>query len=197
MVLREKPLVLHAELTTRRTLVISDIHGDREGFLRLLEHLQYRPGEDTLVLLGDYVNRGPDSRGTVQAVRELSREKNVFVLRGNNDIFLQGGPRDRLLENLNYYGDHCYFGELLRDAGIAPPKAVEEVEDKVRQLWAAFPEELSFLSDLPDILDTPRFLFAHAGLESEDLDSQSLGTVLSAPGFHQNGSWIAIRDAGL
>ena len=45
----------------KRTLVISDIHGELELFEELLRETGYDAAEDELILLGDYVDRGPDS----------------------------------------------------------------------------------------------------------------------------------------
>jgi serine/threonine protein phosphatase 1 len=71
-------------VTPRRTLAISDIHGERERFERLLDEVGYEPAEDELILLGDYVDRGPDSRGVVDLVVGL-RENGATVLMGNHE----------------------------------------------------------------------------------------------------------------
>ena len=44
---------------TMRTLVVGDIHGKLELFNLLLEKMEYRAGEDRLILIGDLVDRGP------------------------------------------------------------------------------------------------------------------------------------------
>lgn len=48
--------------TMERMLVISDIHGELEKFERLLEMARYDANLDQLLLLGDYIDRGPHSR---------------------------------------------------------------------------------------------------------------------------------------
>ena len=56
-----------------RTIVIGDIHGCLAALEALLGAV--RPGaEDTLVTLGDYVDRGPDSRGTIARLLALGRQ---------------------------------------------------------------------------------------------------------------------------
>ncbi len=45
-----------------RLLVMGDVHGQYEKMVRVLKLCGYRPGTDQLVLIGDYVDRGPDSR---------------------------------------------------------------------------------------------------------------------------------------
>ncbi len=71
----------------RRTFVIGDIHGDRAALDRLLPRLPFIGPDDTLLLLGDYVDRGPDSRGVIERLRRLPEETAgaVVLLRGNHE----------------------------------------------------------------------------------------------------------------
>lgn len=68
-----------------RILMISDIHGCVDPFNKLLDSISYIPSDDKLILLGDYVDRGPQSKETVERVRELVNNYNVIALRGNHD----------------------------------------------------------------------------------------------------------------
>ena len=47
----------------RRTLAVSDIHGCVDEFKQLLDKVNFNAEEDQLVLLGDYVDRGPAKSG--------------------------------------------------------------------------------------------------------------------------------------
>ena len=71
------------------TWVIGDIHGHSAKLDQLLDNIDYQPDSDQLCFVGDLVNRGPDSLGTLRKVRELclSNERNLVVL-GNHDIYL-------------------------------------------------------------------------------------------------------------
>jgi serine/threonine protein phosphatase 1 len=72
----------------KRILAISDIHGMLEKFNGLLEMVKYNPKEDQLILLGDYVDRGPEPIKTLLKVAELV-ENGAIALRGNHeDMFL-------------------------------------------------------------------------------------------------------------
>ena len=55
----------------RRVLVISDIHGNLPYFDALLEQAGFC-GEDELILDGDFLEKGPDSLGTLRRVMELA-----------------------------------------------------------------------------------------------------------------------------
>src|ERR1051326_1023026 len=73
------------------TFVIGDVHGRRAQLRRLLETIPRDAGRDTLVLLGDLIDRGEDIPGTVADVLELTHHSsngNVVVLRGNHEQML-------------------------------------------------------------------------------------------------------------
>ncbi len=90
-----------------RRLVIGDIH----GCLKTLEGLlaQFRPGkDDQLFLLGDYVNKGPQSRKTVDYLLNLRGKYEVHFLLGNHDLLVLNylenkdePTRDQLIELKN------------------------------------------------------------------------------------------------
>lgn len=69
-----------------RTLAVGDIHGCSRAFDALLKAADPRPG-DTLVTLGDYIDRGPDSAGVVDRLVRLARSPDVRLvpLRGNHE----------------------------------------------------------------------------------------------------------------
>ena len=69
------------------TFVIGDVHGEREQLERVLDRLPFVAPDDTLVLLGDYLDRGPDSRGVIERLRRLPEETagKVVLLRGNHE----------------------------------------------------------------------------------------------------------------
>jgi predicted phosphodiesterase len=55
-----------------RTIAIGDIHGCSQALKDLIEAIKPRP-EDLLVTLGDYINRGPDSRGVLDQLIALEQ----------------------------------------------------------------------------------------------------------------------------
>jgi calcineurin-like phosphoesterase family protein len=70
-----------------RTFAIGDIHGDLEALETLFARLPALMPTDTLVFLGDYVDRGPDSEGVVRWIRELAETTSakIVLLRGNHE----------------------------------------------------------------------------------------------------------------
>src|SRR5829696_6973508 len=70
-----------------RTIAIGDIHGCSAAFDALLDAIRPRP-EDTIVTLGDYIDRGPDSRGVLDRLIDLGRRCRLVPLLGNHDEML-------------------------------------------------------------------------------------------------------------
>ena len=67
-----------------RTIAISDIHGCLAALDKLLELIDPQP-QDTLVSIGDYVDRGPQSRGVLERLMALERQAQLVPLLGNHD----------------------------------------------------------------------------------------------------------------
>ncbi len=67
-----------------RTLAIGDIHGCSQALRTLLDAV--RPaGDDRVIALGDYVDRGPDSYGVIEQLLELHRAGRLVALLGNHE----------------------------------------------------------------------------------------------------------------
>ena len=76
-----------------RTLAIGDIHGCLAAFDLLMARVEVRP-DDRLIALGDYVDRGPDSRGVLDRVIKLYEAGQLIALRGNHDAMMVDALRD-------------------------------------------------------------------------------------------------------
>jgi serine/threonine protein phosphatase 1 len=72
---------------TARTIAIGDIHGCSEALRALVAAIDPHP-DDTIVTLGDYVDRGPDSRGVIDEVLALERRCHVVSLLGNHELMM-------------------------------------------------------------------------------------------------------------
>ncbi len=70
-----------------RTIAIGDIHGCSAALDALLEAIRPRP-EDCIVTLGDYINRGPDSRGVIERLMGLQGYCHLVPLLGNHEEML-------------------------------------------------------------------------------------------------------------
>src|SRR5438128_6850305 len=77
-----------------RTLAIGDIHGCLTALDTLLGFVRPTP-EDRLIFLGDYIDRGPDSKGVLNRLIELKRIRRFICLRGNHEIMMLAGREGR------------------------------------------------------------------------------------------------------
>lgn len=135
-----------------RRIVIGDIHGCAKTFHKLVNK-KIRPGkEDELVLLGDCVNKGPDSKGVLDFIMELKASGlNVITLRGNHE--------QNLLDGLKHPWEEIAFKNR---GGLATLKSfnVNSIHD--------IPENyISFIASMPYYLETNNFFIVHAGLNFE------------------------------
>ena len=74
-----------------RTLVIGDIHGCSDALSQLLAKIKPLAKDDTVIFIGDYIDRGPDSKGVIDIVLQLRKEHNrVITLMGNHEFMLLG-----------------------------------------------------------------------------------------------------------
>jgi serine/threonine protein phosphatase 1 len=136
--------------------VIGDIHGCLAPLQRLLEHLEPDLRRDRLLFVGDYIDRGPNSRGVVDYILHLRARhpaENIICLRGNHEVmfadFLAGKDRQLFLFNggLNTLRD--YWGDDW---------------DELSEL--ALPlDHGRFLRDLLPFYETPDYIFVHGGLK--------------------------------
>ena len=152
-----------------RLFAIGDLHGCAAETAVLLDHLVDREGlsdRDLVVFVGDYVDRGPDSKGVIDLLIQ-------FQQRHSNVIFLKGNHEDMLLEFLGYDGrlGHSYIvnggAVTLQSYGLSVDQTVEEILAK----WP--PLHISFLLNLESYVEVGDFVVAHAGLNPlRDLRAQ-------------------------
>lgn len=77
-----------------RTLAIGDIHGCLKALDTLLAMIELRP-DDVLVTLGDYVDRGPDSKGVLDRLIGLKDVCRLVPLKGNHEVMMLEACRGR------------------------------------------------------------------------------------------------------
>jgi serine/threonine protein phosphatase 1 len=85
-----------------RVIAIGDIHGCSTALTALLAAIDPKP-EDTIVPLGDYVDRGPDSKGVIDQIMALAERCRLVPLLGNHEEMLLNSLDDE--DNLNFWLD--------------------------------------------------------------------------------------------
>lgn len=155
----------------RRVLAISDIHGNLPFLKGVLAAAHYGP-DDILVLVGDLVEKGPDSLTTLRFIMELAERNTVYCLRGNCDnlvsefVAAQGEEERFYRHYVDVWRDRCLLVQMGHAAGFETrgPEELPALREVVR---ARFGPELAFLEAMPEILLTPDYLFVHGGVADE------------------------------
>ncbi len=141
-----------------RYFAIGDIHGCYDRLLNLFSWLPLKD-EDIVVFLGDYIDRGPDSRSVVDFVIRLKNERKdrLICLMGNHERmllnYLEGKNRELFLLN----GGDTTLRQYQEGGFLQIP-----------------PEHLNFFKSLEKIYITDDYIFVHAGLKpGVSFDSQA------------------------
>lgn len=140
----------------RRVLAIGDIHGNFSRLLSLFHKIQFDQEKDLLILLGDYIDRGPENMRCLRWAMEMSEKPNVIALRGNHEDLM-----------LAYY----LLGGL--EASVWLPnggyKTQRELEAWMQKEPDALNRILRFIQERPlyhrMIVQEKEYIFCHAGLK--------------------------------
>lgn len=151
---------------TSRLYAVGDVHGHARQLADLYRRLiadGMEPDRDTVVFLGDYIDRGPESRRVVGMVREwLQRSPHWVALMGNHE--------DMLLSLLEYGADDpdefgMWWYQGGRETYLGYGGILGHRGDHPRDLHAVIGgEHRDWLASLPTLYETDRFIFVHGGL---------------------------------
>lgn len=167
-------VVKHVEISPcRRTLAVSDIHGNLSFLKGLLDKVGFGP-DDELFILGDILEKSEHSLETLRFVMELSKKYTVHTLLGNCDnitlAFVDG--RDEIPDDFFEYWfrtrkEKCTLVEMAHLLGLKTdsPSGYPALREAIREAYAP---ELDFLRGLPHIFLSDDYLFVHGGVPRED-----------------------------
>lgn len=134
-----------------RLLAFGDVHGCTMQLDALWTAVK-PTADDTIVFLGDYVDRGPDSKGVIDRLMEWRKTYKVICLRGNHELMMQRAKEDPEEKKLwmQVGGADCLASYS------ATPGRMGKMEDVPEEHW-------SFIEDsLADYFETDRAIFVHA-----------------------------------
>jgi serine/threonine protein phosphatase 1 len=132
---------------TSRTLAIGDIHGCDRALAALVDLIQ-PTAEDTLVFLGDVVDRGPGTRQAIEQLLELQQRcKLVFLIGNHEEMMIEAMRRGNIVRAWLQFGGLQAVESYGGDPGRIPP------------------EHLAFLEAGLNYWETDTHIFIHANLE--------------------------------
>lgn len=154
-------------MATKRLLAVGDIHGYVEKLIALLDQVQ-PSDKDRIIFLGDYIDRGPDSKEVINYLLDLKAKlpKSVFI-RGNHEQQFLNMAFSGKLEDVEIFlkngGDAC-----LASYGGVKAIPIEHIKFfKATKLW-----------HLEDVADQ-QYLFVHAGVRpNRPLEQQEVKDLL-------------------
>lgn len=149
---------------------VGDVHGRADLLRLLLQKIEAdassEAGAIELIFLGDYVDRGRDSRGVVDAVLALAADPRlrVYALKGNHEEAVLGFLSDPSTGPAwSQHGGR----ETLLSYGVTPPASVGRADwQAIREAFAAAlpPSHLAFFQSLDLSIERGGYVFVHAGL---------------------------------
>lgn len=147
-----------------RTIVIGDIHGCyrelKELITALEENGKYKKGDDKLIFLGDYIDRGSDSNLVIEFIRNLQKDN-------NNVIALMGNHEDMLIDYLNRQNSDWKFNGY--NATISSYKGFTK----------QFHEDVKWIKSLPLYHEDEHFIYVHGGIDpNKTMEEQDKYTLL-------------------
>ena len=162
----------------QRLLVTSDIHGHPDHLRGVLAKADFG-GDDLLIVVGDIVEKGPDSLGALRSVMALAKEGRALALIGNVDAY-----RLHMIDTLtadtaeDFYGYLCelqewcgssFYAEMARECGYTLSSA-EDVLRAKEDVISHFAPEFDFLASCPTAAQIGNYVFVHGGLQHAELD---------------------------
>lgn len=158
---------------TERTFAIGDIHGETGHLYKLLSCLPTLTASDTIVFLGDYLDRGPNSKEVVDYVRTFSSrtKAKVVALRGNHEDAWLRVCKKGWDEFVLPPGNGCLAALRSYTGGPVPKEGEVARPDEMMELTTGmfFPDDVvQWLDGLPYWYEDEHAIYVHAGLPPSD-----------------------------
>lgn len=176
---------------------MADIHGQYELFAQRVEQL--RPllqDNNKLILLGDYIDRGPKSYECLRLAYDLEQEfgkEKVIVLKGNHEVWFE----EFLFQNEDVWlaedEDFCTSGtflteEQLQELDVLPDKLarIDYVKKCIKEDHKAL---LSWMRKLRLFYETDTQIFVHAGVDEDIPEEEAEWCTIGTPDYVMTGKY--------
>lgn len=161
---------LHQVPAGERVYAVGDVHGRRDLLAKLVEAIEQDDAEagaaqTTVVMLGDLVDRGPESAGVVDLVRQWQRQRNVRVLGGNHEeMFLKSFTSAEMMRHfLRHGGRETVHSYGVDQSALSQAQSIEEMQQMIAD---AVPQaDRDYIAGFEDMIRIGDYLFVHAGID--------------------------------
>lgn len=139
---------------TGKTYCVSDIHGCYEELCKVLNKLNLKP-KDTLIFMGDYVDRGPDSKSVIEKIIELQSYCNVITLKGNHEDMMYKALTDQTERNIFFW---------VQNGGMVTLQSYGKLKDVLDRPFdnKILKSHIDFIETLKLYHETDTHIFVHA-----------------------------------
>ena len=152
-----------------RIYAVGDIHGRRDLFEALIAAIDeddaaLPAARSQVILLGDLVDRGPDSAGVIRLARKWRKQRDVRVLMGNHEeMFVQSFEDKEVLRHFLRHGGKETILSYGVDRKAFTSATMKEAQAMMRE--AVSPKDLAFIESFEDQVRVGDYLFVHAGVD--------------------------------
>ncbi|MBW2614980.1 MAG: serine/threonine protein phosphatase [Deltaproteobacteria bacterium] len=150
-------------MKSQKIFVIGDIHGCLDMLKRLMDKIDWGPGKDRLIFLGDYIDRGEDPKGVVDFILSLMRySTEIECLIGNHEAmlldYLTGRDKGLFLLNGGWSTMASYKADKPEGGNTLVP-----------------PDHMAFYHSLKTYIELEDYYIVHAGFRPNvELERQSV-----------------------
>lgn len=161
-----------------RAYVISDLHGNLSALHYLLQF--WRPTDEQLIFVGDYMDRGKYSKQVLQTVKKLVFTQGAICLKGNHEvIFLEWLKKPEKLTD-SFMAPHVGGLQTINSfltLEDGTKKQCSSSQEIVAYINTTFHDEIEFIKHLPLYYEFGQYVIAHAGIDPlidclEDMDAK-------------------------
>lgn len=153
----------------RRVYAVGDIHGRSDLFIALIEAIEIDNRErgsakTTVILLGDLVDRGPDSVNVLALAKEWQKFRDVRILAGNHEeMFLRSFDNTDMLRHFLRHGGRETLLSYGMDKRAYSRASIEELQQIMTEIVPA--ADLDFIGGFENLIMIGDYVFVHAGIE--------------------------------
>jgi serine/threonine protein phosphatase 1 len=161
-----------------RIYAIGDIHGRLDLFQEMIRSIETddasrTPAHTIVVLLGDLIDRGPDSAAVVARAREWAAQRTIRLIMGNHEeMFLNSFSKPGILRSFLRFGGQV----TLLSYGLPASALAQADDEELQRLMAdAVPQhDRDFLAGFEKLVRLGDYVFVHAGVRPDmPLDRQT------------------------
>ncbi len=163
------PVDFHTRIPDgQRVYAIGDIHGRRDLLCRMIARIEAdeasrEPADTTVILLGDLVDRGPESAGVIATAREWSKRRRVRMLAGNHEeMFLRSFDHEETLRHFLRHGGRETLLSYPIDTDAYSRSTLSELRELMHR--AVPTEDVALMQTMEDRIQIGDYVFVHAGI---------------------------------